>query len=287
MTYLRLFRNESVTAVIPAYNEERHIGKVLEVLRWVDKFSQIIVVDDGSTDDTMAIVQRQRRWDPRIQVLALPDNRGKAGAMVTGVHASRNDMIVFLDADLIGLRPENVRALIEPVHSDQCAMSLGIFRHGRRQTDLTHKLIPFLSGQRCLRWSLFKETPDLNDARWGVEVALSFYAWRHDYNVVTIPWPGVTHAMRPEKVEGLEGYWSHVQMWLDIGKYVAQHLTDSDEQPVSAEGPSHYYFPDKRSVVKMTGFLYPVLLYPILKFDNRDPYKTAEQPQEFHERGMP
>lgn len=281
MTYSLLQHKEPVTAIIPAYNEEKHVGKVLETLRAIDAIDQIIVVDDGSTDGTAVVVNYLSLQDRRIELLHLSYNRGKAGAMVAGTDASKNELIVFLDADLIGLRPDNIVSLIAPVQSGHCAMSLGLFRDGRRQTDLTHKLIPFLSGQRCLRWSLFEATPDLDAARWGVEVALSFYAWRHDYDVVTVPWPGVTHAMRPEKADGLDGYWSHFQMWLDIGKYVAQHLTDHSQQ--SVPGGMHLQsLAEDSTPMKLAGYLYPMLPYPLLKLNGNGRQAKGEYENQQH-----
>ena len=282
MIYSQLPYQEAATVIIPAYNEEKHVGAVLEVLRYVDQLSQIIVVDDGSTDSTAVVVNYLRQRDPRIELLCMSDNQGKAGAMVAGAEASRNDLIVFLDADLIGLQPGNLRALIEPVQSGWYAMTLGLFTHGRRQTDLSHKLIPFLSGQRCLRWSLFKDTPDLNSARWGVEVALSFYAWRQDYHVITVSWPGVTHAMRPEKSDGIDGYWSHVQMWLDIGKYVAQHLTDHSQHSVTV-GIDPQSLADDNTHMKLAGYLYPMLPYPLLKLNGNDPQAKKDYERNLHD----
>lgn len=233
-----LFPREAVTAVIPAYNEAEHIGDVLHVLEQTPVLAQIIVVDDGSTDNTGAVVKAFGRRDRRIQLICLPANRGKGGALVAGANAGRHDLVMFLDADLIGLRPENVRALSEPVQQGVSGMTLGIFKNGRRQTDWSHKLTPFLSGQRCLRWSLFRDTPGLEDARWGFEVALSLYAWRKHCPVTAIPWPGVTHAMRLEKMTGLEGVWSHCKMWLDIGTYLYRHFGQTRERPSGSRRPS-------------------------------------------------
>jgi hypothetical protein len=125
--------------------------------------------------------------------------------MVAGAQASNSELIVLLDADLIELRPKHVLSLIEPVRSDAFSMSFGVFTVGRRQTDLSHRLTPFLSGQRCLRWDLFQSAPDLAVARWGVEVALSLYAWRNGYYVLKVPCRGVNHVMRPEKTKGVYG----------------------------------------------------------------------------------
>lgn len=215
---------EPVSAVIPAYNEEYYIGAVLDALICVDALSRILVVDDGSTDATCDVVRRYSDIDPRVTLLSLEHNLGKGGAMVAGAEAVAEDLVLFLDADLIGLKPEHVRALCLPVSWGECTMTLGLFKGGRTQTDLSHWLTPFLSGQRCLRWSLFTNAPEIGQARWGVEVALSLYAWHHNFAVKKIYWQGVTHAMRAEKMKGLRGYWSHAQMWLDIARYFSRYF---------------------------------------------------------------
>lgn len=215
---------EPVAAVIPAYNEACYIGAVLDVLRQVDELAQILVVNDGSTDATADVVHRYQQQDSRLALLDLEYNLGKGGAVVAGAEAVAADLILFLDADLLRLRPENIRTLCAPVCWGECDMTLGLFTHGRRQTDLSHQLTPFLSGQRCLRWHLFRDAPEIGQARWGVEVALSLYAWRHNYCVQHVCWSGVTHAMRAEKMKGLSGYWSHVKMWLDIGRYFGRYF---------------------------------------------------------------
>jgi polyisoprenyl-phosphate glycosyltransferase len=140
----------------------------------------------------------------------------------------QEDLILFLDADLICLRPENVEALCAPVREGRCDMTYAIFSHGRVHTDLSHRLAPFLSGQRCLRWSLFRDAPELGQARWGIEVALNLHAWHHKYCVQPVHWHGVSHFSRIEKIEGVKGYLSHVEMWLDIGRYYGRHFLFQD-----------------------------------------------------------
>jgi glycosyltransferase involved in cell wall biosynthesis len=191
----------------------------------MDSFAQILVVDDGSQDNTAAVALSFNKNDPRIQLLRLSANCGKGGAMVAGVEASRHDLILFLDADLLNLRPHHIEQLIEPVRSGRCQMALAHFRNGHHFTDWAHNAFPLLSGQRCLRWSLFRETPDMTNARWGIEVALSVHAWRHHYAVASVDWPGVTHTMRMTKLNWWRGCWTHAQMWADIAKYLAKQLT--------------------------------------------------------------
>jgi glycosyltransferase involved in cell wall biosynthesis len=222
-------RDKPVTAIIPAFNEAHHIGTLLDVLLWVGEISEIIVVNDCSTDNTAEIVRTYCQRDGRIHLVSLPLNLGKGGALAAGAQASKTDLVVFLDADLISVQPVHILGLIEPVRNGMCGMTLGLFKGGRLQTDISHRLTPFLSGQRCLKWSLFKHTPEMETSRWGAEVALSLFARQNKLKVQTVPWLGVTHVMRPEKTSWLDGIWSHSQMWLDIGKYILRHPATNKE----------------------------------------------------------
>lgn len=93
----------SLSLVIPAYNEETRILRTIEAAneylaeRCYD--FEIVVADDGSTDETASIVQAYAAHHPMVQLLSLP-HRGKAAAVRAGIGAARMDQIVFCDADL-------------------------------------------------------------------------------------------------------------------------------------------------------------------------------------------
>ncbi len=110
-------------------------------------------------------------------------------------------------------------------------MTLGVFGNGRWQTDLTHRFFPFLSGQRCLRWSMFRGIFQGQLARWSIETAFNLHAWYHYYPVRYIAWPGVTHATRTEKQKGFTGHLSHMKMWWEIGRYTARFFRNYGWRP--------------------------------------------------------
>ena len=97
-------RRSDLSIVIPAYNEEARIEKSLsEVGRYLDetgRSAEVLVVDDGSTDRTPEIVDRVAGSDPRIELIRLPQNRGKGAAVRTGVLAAASERILVSDADL-------------------------------------------------------------------------------------------------------------------------------------------------------------------------------------------
>ncbi len=91
-----------LSIVIPAYNEGARLpGTIREVAAWLGANAptgELVVVDDGSTDDTRARLAAID--EPRLRAIFAPDNRGKGAAVARGVMAASGEAIAFLDADL-------------------------------------------------------------------------------------------------------------------------------------------------------------------------------------------
>jgi len=96
--------DRQLSIVVPAFNEERRIGASLEKLLDYGKRRlagfEIIVVDDGSSDRTCALVDERARGEPRLQLVRLPHNRGKGAAVRRGMLEARLAHALFTDADL-------------------------------------------------------------------------------------------------------------------------------------------------------------------------------------------
>ena len=94
----------SISVVIPAYNEEARLGptvtRVRDHLLARGGDFEVIVVDDGSRDRTIAVAEEAGAGDPRVQVIAQPANRGKGAAVRAGMLAATGDRVLFSDADL-------------------------------------------------------------------------------------------------------------------------------------------------------------------------------------------
>jgi glycosyltransferase involved in cell wall biosynthesis len=195
-----------VGIIIPAFNEDEYLSRVLDVVctaGWVD---QIVLVDDGSTDNTLAVAIEYLQKDSRLVVLDQDMNRGKARAMLDGVQAldSDVDIVMFLDADLIGLELHHLELLYHPVRAWQSHMTVALFQHGYWVTDWAHRLTPNLSGQRCFRRKAAERMlAPLVDSGYGVEIGLTFFARYQKWRIQYIVWEGVTHSMKEIK----SGYW--------------------------------------------------------------------------------
>jgi polyisoprenyl-phosphate glycosyltransferase len=93
-----------LTVVVPVFNEAKNvpalIGRLLPSLdRCVESF-EIVFVDDGSQDDTLAVVRQEREKDPRIDALSFSRNFGKEVAIAAGLDHARGRAVVIMDADL-------------------------------------------------------------------------------------------------------------------------------------------------------------------------------------------
>ena len=90
-----------LSVIVPVFNERRTILKVLDRVSAVDVDTQVIVVDDGSTDGTReALMERVRRGDAGINVVLHETNRGKGAALRTGIARATGDYVIVQDADL-------------------------------------------------------------------------------------------------------------------------------------------------------------------------------------------
>lgn len=104
-----------LSVIIPAYNEQQrlapHLSHVLAYLHEHFPAFELIVVDDGSTDQTASSVSTAFQNEPRARLISYQPNRGKGYAVRTGVLASQGEQLVFLDADLSTPIAEIPRAL--------------------------------------------------------------------------------------------------------------------------------------------------------------------------------
>jgi len=97
-----------VSFIVPAYNEAATIGEVLERIAQLDLEPQVIVVDDGSTDETAAIAERAGA------LVIRQANRGKGAAIRVAIPHVESEIVVIQDADM-EYDPTEVPSLIEPI----------------------------------------------------------------------------------------------------------------------------------------------------------------------------
>jgi glycosyltransferase involved in cell wall biosynthesis len=212
-----------ISVVVPAFNEAGRISSVLRPIlasEWID---DVIVVDDGSDDGTAD----EARQFP-VQVVTLPENRGKAAALDYGVSLAKNDTFLFLDADLVGLTTAHVDKLIRAYQDGNLDMAVGVFANGRRNTDIAQKINPYASGQRMLnrkQWSRAKQcVEEVEEVDFGIEIALSRLAAKEDWAKAYVKLEGVTHVLKEEKRGLKQGMIDRFKMYGHMIKWLFKKL---------------------------------------------------------------
>jgi glycosyltransferase involved in cell wall biosynthesis len=210
----------SVSVVVPAYNEAGRIGAVLRPVVASSSVDEVIVVDDGSDDGTT-----EEASQFPVRLISLPENRGKAAALDAGVTEARNDTLVFLDADLVGLTTEHVDRLIRTYQGGGLDMVIGVFSSGRKNTDLAQKINPFASGQRVLSrnvWERAKE--NVREMDYGIEMALSRLVAKEGWQKAHVKLDGVTHVLKEEKRGFAKGVLDRLKMYGDMIKWLIKKI---------------------------------------------------------------
>ncbi|MDD2421096.1 MAG: glycosyltransferase family 2 protein [Heliobacteriaceae bacterium] len=205
-----------VSIIIPAYNEERTVADVVRAALSSPYKDDVIVVSDGSEDNTATIAR-----DAGAKVIELPHNIGKGGALLAGVQAAMHPVLMFLDADLIGLTPKHLTSLASPVLAGKVDMTIGVFGSGRLATDLAQVITPYLSGQRAVKRDVFLAISKLEASRYGVEVALTrHFAHTENLRKAEVVLPDLTHLMKEEKMGLVKGFKARMKMYWEIAKTV-------------------------------------------------------------------
>ena len=206
----------TIAALVPAYNEAERIGCVIHTLCSVEWIDEIIVIDDGSQDGTGEAALRAGGGDPRVCLIRHESNRGKGEALFSGWQAANSQFLLLLDADLINFDSRHVRALAAPLLKGEVDMTVGVFRNGYWRTDLSHRLTPWLSGQRCLARDLVGELKREAAAGYGFETTLTILAHQKGARSRYVPLDGVSHPPGEVPRSGWHGPKTKVKMYREI-----------------------------------------------------------------------
>jgi SAM-dependent methyltransferase len=124
----------SVSVVVPCYNEVGNVDRCVREMKKFGTSTELIIVDDGSSDGTAAAVKPEHNPDIDVKVISYAPNRGKGNAVKTGFDAAKNDIVMILDADLT-THPEELGPLYEA------------FAHGRAEfVNCTRLVYPMEGG---------------------------------------------------------------------------------------------------------------------------------------------
>lgn len=206
---------KKIAAIVPAYNEEKTIEGVLKTLKNSEIINEIIVVSDGSTDKTVAICRSLG-----VKVLESSRRQGKGSAMRRGTKATKADIILFADADLIGFSEEHIFQLTEPLLKENAGMVVGI-RDRLGETPLfLLKIDPLLAfgGERAMKREIFDNIPERFSQGFEIETALNFYCQINKIPVKYVKLRGLKMIIKEKKYGFVKGFFERIKMEITLFK---------------------------------------------------------------------
>jgi polyisoprenyl-phosphate glycosyltransferase len=202
--------SNAIDAVVPAHNEELTVGAVVKTLISTDKFRQVVVVDDGSSDGTAKEAEKAGA-----RVVQTPRNLGKGSAMLFAVESLQpGSRVGFFDADLIGLRTDHVLRMVQASDLGY-DMVCGLRDYGLLGTPV-QLLMPLITGDRILKRWVLESLPQNCWDGYSIETAMNDACTRGKGRVYLLLLDKITQRNKIRKLGLFQGTIRNVEMLREI-----------------------------------------------------------------------
>lgn len=205
------------SCIITAFNESPRIINVLKVATKIKNVDEVIVVDDGSNDDTSSVIKSNF---PQVKLIIHKINKGKVEAVRTGVNSSKNNNLLLLDADLVGLVASEIEMALDVFEKDNldCLVML-------TEADKYNKLIrkifkgtSYVAGDRIVKKEILQNVlKDKTLKNYGLEIAENKYLFKNNCNVKRFQLSAIDLG-KNSKYGIIKGTTGEIKMWRDIFK---------------------------------------------------------------------
>lgn len=220
--------DENVTAIVPAFNESENIEETINALKQINGITEIIVVDDGSKDNTYEIIKRL----DKISILHYEKNRGKGYAIKTALMQVSTKYVLLVDADLKSSAIE-IRRLLNNTKMNNRTMLVAVYPKPLKKggfglvKSLSRKSLymmtaqtsdSVLSGQRLI-FTDFLRHINLPD-NFGLEFKITLEALRNKICIVDIP----VNIRHRETGRDIRGFLHRGKQFVNILKVIVREL---------------------------------------------------------------
>jgi len=161
-------KSKSVSAIVPIYNEEKTILKVVNTLLKNNLIDEVICINDGSTDASMDVLNQ---FKEKIEIIDLQKNQGKGFALSIGIKQAKGEIVAFIDADLTNLSDDYIKELLSPILDNETRGVVGY--PSSVKGGLPNPLASFAGERAYYKKDLISHVEEMAKTRFGVEVFLN------------------------------------------------------------------------------------------------------------------
>jgi glycosyltransferase involved in cell wall biosynthesis len=205
---------KKVSAIICAYNEEKTLKDVILSVSESLIVSEIIVVNDGSSDNTKKIFEELQK-EIEITAIHLAENKGKGYAMAVGVENSIFDIMLFVDADQSNIIHGYINQLTNPLLKEESDMVLGYSTVNILSQDVNP--LKILTGERALyKEDIIPILDKMKESRFGVETLLYFYYISIGKSIKFIRLKGMSHKDKYKKMNSFKATTGYINEGFEI-----------------------------------------------------------------------
>lgn len=207
---------KTVSAIVPVFDEEKNIEKILKLLIEHPLIDKIICVNDGSTDNSLNIIKNFKK---NITIISYKKNHGKGYALAQGIKKARSEILLFLDADLINLKNKHIKDILNPMLKKEKKAVLGFGTRSKNHFWDSSSFVKSVTGQRAyFRQDLLPYLETMARKKYGVEIYLNTLL--NEKNVEMVPLIRVTHIWNHKKHPPRRA----IKQYLKMGSEVAQEI---------------------------------------------------------------
>lgn len=214
-----------VSAIVCAYNEERTVKPILEVLLSHPKIDEVIAVDDGSTDRTGKVVDSIK--SDKLIKIHHRKNLGKGAAIANGISRASGKFILFTDSDLLNFHAAHIDLLLAPLDIDPSAMVIGVPEVGSIFEQNFRTILKSFGGERATqRAPLLPLIERIRTSGYGVEAILNFNHIHRGQQMLYVPLPRLIHRTKPQK----HALYKYLDLYIKENRQVLRQYFDPENK---------------------------------------------------------
>ncbi|MCC7289637.1 glycosyltransferase family 2 protein [bacterium] len=214
-------KHVGISCVIPAFNEGKRISKVLDVVVSFPSFSEIVLINDGSSDNTLSVMNYYSQRNNKVKVVDIKNNKGKSNAVISGIQISKGEIICLIDADLVGLKYEYLYKMLYYILNKDFDMTI-LDRAGDRASPIGWAqswTSRFNGGERAFWKKEFQRIPFEKNEGYLLEQVMNMHYVSNELRVRTIYCPELFITTQFEKKHLTEALKTYYKMFLQMYRY--------------------------------------------------------------------